>query len=102
VSKRHALSRSTHPGSAKVPKPLRQKDHRRERRVAKEAMLVDDLEAVVVPAVHRSPAAPPLAEAAEVKEPSQRRWRHWKQPFWKRRNAERHRRNELIGELAAE
>jgi hypothetical protein len=29
-----------------------------------------------------------------------RRFRHWKAPFWKRRNAERHRRNEESVRLA--
>ncbi len=99
MSKRHELSRSSNPGYAKVPKPARQMDHRRERRAAKEALLVADPDEVVVPE-KRSPAPPPpepLAEdGAAVDEAPRKRWRHWKQPFWKRRTNERRRRAELL------
>ena len=72
-----------------LPKEERRRTARRIRHDAKVSLLAADPDDVVLPEpVRMTPHRP--APAAN----GQRRFRHWKAPFWKRRNAERHRRNE--------
>ena len=70
-----------------LPKEERRRSIRQVRHAAKVSLMAADPDDVVLPepvrAVHKGTAP----------EPGRRRFRHWKAPFWKRRNAERHRRN---------
>ena len=70
-----------------LPKEERRRSIRQVRHAAKVSLMAADPDDVILPepvrAVHK----------AALPETGGRRFRHWKAPFWKRRNAERHRRN---------
>ena len=97
MSKRHRESRV----QTKVPKEARRLDHRRDRHTAKAALLASDLEAVVLPSTPRQLVAE-VAPKAVTEATSRRRFRHWKAPFWKRRNVARHERNVQLDHLFRE
>jgi hypothetical protein len=74
----------------------RRVEHHRERQATRAALHVSDLEDVLdPPSVHNTAAAgsPGPVQAKP------RRFRHWKQPFWKRRNNQRQARNDTIAHL---
>lgn len=79
------------------PRSARQQAKLEKRRARHKAtlalQLVEDPEDLVV--VDPKPERIPRDEAP----PKPRRLRHWKVKAWKRRNAERHRRNEAIEQL---
>lgn len=80
-------------------KGLRREDSRRDRHRAKE-LLVDSPEDAGQGSTirrHRPPEVTPMSVPGPVKTST---FKHWKQPFWKRRNAERHRKNEMLNEWA--
>ena len=96
MSKRHRESRM----QAKVPKEARRLDHRRDRHTAKTALQVSDPEAVVLPSTPRQLVADDAPKAVATPSPKTgRRFRHWKAPFWKRRNVARHERNVQLDHL---
>jgi hypothetical protein len=97
MSKRHRESRV----QAKVPKEARRLDHRRDRHTAKAALLASDLEAVVLPSAPRQLATDDVPKAT-VSPATRPRFRHWKAPFWKRRNVARHERNVQLDHLFRE
>jgi hypothetical protein len=85
-----------HQTAANPAKPERRVEHHRERQATRAALNVSDLEDVLdPPSVHNTAAAgsPGPVEAKP------RRFRHWKQPFWKRRSKRRQARNETIAHL---
>ena len=77
-------------------KSERRVEHHRERQATRAALNVSDLEDVLDPPSVHNTAAPGSPELVEAKP---RRFRHWKQPFWKRRNKRRQARNETIAHL---
>lgn len=87
---------------SEIPKPApseRRVEHHRERQALRHALTVHDLDELVDPRVRHT-----LRAEHAHDEPTQGvrpRFRHWKAPFWKRRNAVRHGRNLLLAELAA-
>ena len=97
MSKRHRESRM----QAKVPKEARRLDHRRDRHTAKTALQVSDPEALILPSVSRQPVMEEAPKAVTTAT-SRRRFRHWKAPFWKRRNVARHERNVQLEHLFRE
>lgn len=85
---------------SEVPKPApseRRFQHHRERQATRHALAVHDPEEVLDPRVRHSLHVEHPGEAAETRAP--RRFRHWKAPFWKRRNAARHERNRVVADL---
>ena len=87
---------------SEVPKPApseRRAQHHRERQATRHALAVHDPEDVVDPRVRHSLHVEHPGDVAEAGAP--RRFRHWKAPFWKRRNAVRHQRNRAVAEIGA-
>lgn len=87
MSARHRQSQAGSPSIAKADKEDRRLDHRKERHAARKALTVSDPDEIVMPVLHH--AAGHSAPEAASKKP----FRHWKQPFWKRRSALAHQRN---------
>jgi hypothetical protein len=85
-----------HQTAAKPAKTQRRVEHHRERQATRAALNVSDLEDVLDPPSVHNTATPGVAEPVEAKP---RRFRHWKQPFWKRRSKRRRTRNETIAHL---
>jgi hypothetical protein len=85
-----------HQTAGKPAKPERRVEHHRERQATRSALNVSDLEDVLDPPSVHNTAAPGLSRPVEAKP---RRFRHWKQPFWKRRSTGRRTRNETIAHL---
>jgi hypothetical protein len=82
-----------HQTAGKPVKSERRVEHHRERQAARAALNVPDLEDVLdPPRVHNTAA---IASPGRVEE-SRRRFRTWKQPFWKRRSNRRRTRNDTI------
>jgi hypothetical protein len=82
-----------HQTAGKLAKSERRVEHHRQRQATRAALNVSDLEDVLdPPSVHNTPAPEPV-------EAKPRRFRHWKQPFWKRRSEGRRVRNETIAHL---
>jgi DNA-binding helix-hairpin-helix protein with protein kinase domain len=77
------------PEATSLPKDERRRTARRIRHVAKVSLLAADPDDIVLPEPVRMAAPRPVREQS-----GHRRFRHWKAPFWKRRNVARHRRNE--------
>ena len=86
------MSRRHRPSDAEVLRPgkeARRQEHHRERQATRALLAVADPEDVVAPQrPHDRPINRPVVAT------SGRKFRHWKAAFWKRRTAERHRRNE--------
>jgi DNA-binding helix-hairpin-helix protein with protein kinase domain len=78
-----------------LPKEERRRTARQIRHDAKISLLASDPDDVVLPEPVRMTPHRAVANTG-----GRRRFRHWKAPFWKRRNAERHRRNEESVRLA--
>jgi hypothetical protein len=85
-----------HQTAGKPAKSERRVEHHRERQATTAALNVSDLEDVLDPPSVHNTAAPSLPGPVE---PKRRRFRHWKQPFWKRRSQGRRARNETIAHL---
>jgi hypothetical protein len=85
-----------HQTAGKPAKPERRVEHHRERQATRAALHVSDLEDVLDPPSVHNAAMPRSVEPVEAKS---RRFRHWKQPFWKRRSMGRQARNETIAHL---
>lgn len=91
-------------GQTKPAKVERRVDHHRERQATRAALALAafDPDDIVDPRpLHSSPARKERSEPGPLEAP-RRRFRHWKAPFWKRRNAMRHERNQEIALLAAD
>ena len=85
-----------HRTAAKPAKPERRVEHHRQRQATRAALNVSDLEDVLdPPGVHNTPV-PSVPRPMPAK---RRRFRHWKQPFWKRRSTRRRARTETIAHL---
>lgn len=82
------------PEATTLPKEERRRTARRIRHDAKVSLMAADPDDIVLPEPVRMTGHRP------VREEGRRRFRHWKAPFWKRRNLERHRRNEEFLRLA--
>ena len=85
-----------HQTAGKPAKPERRVEHHRERQATRAALHVSDLEDVLDPPSVHNTATPGSAEPVGAKP---RRFRHWKQPFWKRRSKGRQVRNQTIAHL---
>jgi hypothetical protein len=85
-----------HQAAAKPAKSERRVEHHRQRQATRAALNVSDLEDVLDPPRVHNTAAPTLPGPVVAK---RRRFRHWKQPFWKRRSTRRRARNEAITRL---
>jgi hypothetical protein len=85
-----------HQTAGKPAKSERRVEHHRERQATRAALNVSDLEDVLDPPSVHNAAAPGLPGPVAAK---RRRFRHWKQPFWKRRSEGRRKRNETIAHL---
>ena len=75
-------------------------EHRRQRRVARQALGVDPEEAVLADGhahLHSHRSEKPMDPLA-----ARRQRRHWKLPFWKRRVTVRHQQNESLRALAVD
>ena len=86
-----------HQAAGKPAKFERRVEHHRERQATRAALNVSDLEDVLDPPRVHNTAPPWLPGPAEAK--PRRRFRHWKQPFWKRRSNRRQARNETMAHL---
>jgi hypothetical protein len=86
-----------HQTAGKPAKSERRVEHHRERQATRAALNVSDLEDVLDPPSVHNTAPPGLPEPAEAK--PRRRFRHWKQSFWKRRSTGRRARNETMTHL---
>jgi hypothetical protein len=88
-----------HQTAGKPAKSERRVEHHRQRQATRAALNVSDLEDVLdPPSVHNAPApGSPGSPGPVAAKP--RRFRHWKQPFWKRRSIQRRARNETIARL---
>lgn len=87
---------SHHQTESKPAKSDRRVEHHRERQATRAALHVSDLEDVLdPPSVHNITSA---VSDGPV-EAKHRRFRHWKQPFWKRRTKGRHDRNAAMNRL---
>ncbi len=103
MSQRHRQSREELPGYAKVPKDSRRLDNRRERQATRSMLLVADPDEVLAPPHLRATSDRRPSEAtAPTPSQARRRFRHWKAPFWKRRTAMRHQRNDALRGLNRE
>lgn len=80
-------------GKAKLAKDDRRGDRRRERHASKTQMQADS-ESMGAAATVRHREAPRIDRVPSS--PTSERFRHWKEPFWKRRKLERKRRAELM------
>jgi hypothetical protein len=88
-----------HQTAGKPAKSERRVEHHRERQATRAALKVSDLEDVLdPPSVHNVASS----EEPGPVEAQARRFRHWKQPFWKRRSKEVQARNETIAHLEDE
>ncbi len=80
-------------------KDERLKEHRRKRRVARQVLLAEGDEAVLPfqghDHLHAHRSEKPVAGSS-----ARRGRRHWKQPFWKRRMAERRMKAEAFRQIA--
>ena len=85
-----------HQTAGKPAKSERRVEQHRQRQATRAALNVSDLEDVLDPPSVHNTAAPSLPGPVEAKP---RRFRHWKQPFWKRRSNRRRARNETIAHL---
>ncbi len=74
-------------------------EHRRKRRVARQVLLREGDEAVVPYQGHEHLHAHRSEKQGEV-DTARRARRHWKQPFWKRRMAERRLKAEAFRQVA--
>jgi hypothetical protein len=95
-SEKEDVMTEPHQTAGTPAKPERRVEHHRERQATRTALHVSDLEDVLDPPSVHNTAAPGLAEPVAAK---RRRFRHWKQPFWKRRSTGRQARNETIAHL---
>ncbi len=87
---------SQHQAAGNPAKSDRRVEHHRERQATRTALHVSDLEDVLdPPSVHNVSTS---VSDAQV-ETKSRRFRHWKQPFWKRRTQRRHDRNTTMNHL---
>ncbi len=100
MSNRHRSHRSGATSALQEERDLRKAEHRRVRRNVNQSLHVamldgefDDLVPEVPHATHGYTDEHDAPESHSVKLP-QRRLRHWKQTFWKRRTNERRRRAE--------
>ena len=84
-----------HQAAGEPAKPERRVEHHRERQATRAALNVSDLEDVLDPPSVHNTATPGLPGPTA----KPRRFRHWKQPFWKRRSNGRRTRNETIAHL---
>lgn len=88
--------------SYRLNKSDRRFEHHRERQATRTALHVSDLEDVLAPpSVHHVPEIPTSDYVPGPVAIESRRFRHWKQPFWKRRTEVRHRHNQEISHPAA-
>ena len=85
-----------HQTAGKPAKPERRVEHHRERQATRAALKTSDLEDVLAPPSVHNAAAPHGPGPTESRP---RRFRHWKQPFWKRRSTRRQARNTTIAHL---
>ncbi|MDQ6782967.1 MAG: hypothetical protein M3063_05900 [Actinomycetota bacterium] len=87
---------SHHQVAGKPAKSDRRFEHHRERQATRTALHVTDLEDVLDrPSVHNIST---LMSDSQV-ETKTRRFRHWKQPFWKRRTQPHHDRTATMNHL---
>ncbi|MDA8034915.1 MAG: hypothetical protein M0T71_12225 [Actinomycetota bacterium] len=91
---------SRHRREARKPPPSeRRVHHHRERQAVRHALDASDPEDLLDP---RSRHNLHDEHAGSLRPgPAPRRFRHWKAPFWKRRNAVRHERNVALASFAA-
>ncbi len=88
---------SHHQAAGKPAKSDRRVEHHRERQATRAALQVSDLEDVLDPPSVHNVSTSVSDSHVETKT---RRFRHWKQPFWKRRTQGRHDRNAMMNHLA--
>ena len=99
------MSSRHHNGLDKPPGSDRRVEHHRERRAAHVALAAAaDPDTLIDPrrphTLHREHREREVQTAAD--DAPRRRLRHWKTPFWKRRNALRRERNRAIADLAGQ
>jgi hypothetical protein len=99
LSKRHREGREV--DEAILHKKDRLEEHRRKRRVARQALHCEGEEAVLAQGhdhlhAHRS------EKPVDPEKPARRNRRHWKLPYWKRRMAERHEKAAAFRRIAEE
>jgi hypothetical protein len=85
-----------HQTAGKPAKSERRVEHHRQRQALREALHVRDLEDLLDPPSVHNAAEPGLPKPVVAK---RHRFRHWKQPFWKRRSQGRRVRNKTIAHL---
>jgi hypothetical protein len=88
--------RDQHQTAGKPARSERRVEHHRERQATRAALNVSDLEDVLDPPSVHNTAAPGMLGPVEA---TPRRFRYWKQPFWKRHSTGRRARNETIAHL---
>ena len=94
MSRRHQDGRD-----AIVHKDDRLAEHRRKRRAARQALRTEGDDAVVPYQGHDHLHAHRSGKPQDIDE-ARRARRHWKQPFWKRRMAQRRRKAQALRQLA--
>ncbi len=105
MSNRHRNRQTGATSSLPEDRERRKAEHRRVRRTVHQALhvasLEDDHDGLVLELPHATHGYADVHDEPESREVSRprNRMRHWKQTFWKRRNNERHRRNEAYDAL---
>ena len=99
MSRRHRGGRDESEGI--LHKEDRLAEHRRKRRVARQALHCDGEEAVL-PQGHDHLHAHRSEKPKDPDKPVRRNRRHWKLPYWKRRMAERQEKAAAMRRLAEE
>ncbi|MEI2637957.1 MAG: hypothetical protein V9F03_02985 [Microthrixaceae bacterium] len=100
MSTRHRVKRAGPSSALQEERDERKASHRKVRRSVNQSLhlatMQDDLDELVLDAPIHTHGFTDEHEPAQPRSTSapQRRLRHWKQPFWKRRNLERRRRNQ--------